>query len=200
MTGGPGIQEYVSSDLLSLARPYLPMFLEPPKIVPPAGDQEFNTWAGGDILYSNDNRCNTLKIATCFSLRGKTSVLSPGPSYMTDFAGPNHVSPQGWVVGGGGTTTIWLCKVTLSNMPSSEDMVLILVQIMPFTYFFMMEIQLYLSMVICELWREHSDYWLRARPDLALAKVMVSQEKEWSRVVMIPQEMDMGCIIKEEIH
>lgn len=88
------MQGYVSSDLLPLARPYFPMFLEPPKIVPPAGDQEFNTWACGDISYSNDNRCNTLKIATCFSLCVKASELSPGPSYMTDFAGPNHVTPR----------------------------------------------------------------------------------------------------------
>lgn len=64
----------------------------------------------------------------------------------------------------------------------------------------MLGIQLYLFMMICELWRENSNYWLRDRPDLALAKVMVSQEKESSQVVIIPQEMDMGCIIKEENH
>lgn len=154
------------------------MFLEPPKIVSQAGDQEFNTWACGDISYSNDNRCNALKIATCFSLCGKASELSPGPSYVTDFAGPNHVTPRLVL-----RTLYWSwSKLCLSHI------------------FLMLGIQLYLFRMICKLWRENFNYWLRSRLYLALAKVMVSQEKESSRVVIIPQEMDMGCIIKEEIH
>jgi hypothetical protein len=43
------------SDLLSLARSYLLKFPGPPTIVPRAGDQVFDTWAGGDISYSNHN-------------------------------------------------------------------------------------------------------------------------------------------------
>jgi hypothetical protein len=37
----------------SPARPHILNFLAPPKIVPPAGDQAFKTWACGGHFYSN---------------------------------------------------------------------------------------------------------------------------------------------------
>jgi hypothetical protein len=55
-------------------------------------------------------------------------------------------------------------------------------------------------MMICVLLRgKASNYWQKDRTDLALAQVMVPPEKSCEAVI-IPQAMDMGCIIKEEIH
>lgn len=57
-----------------------------------------------------------------------------------------------------------------------------------------------LFMIICvSLMGKASSYWVTARAWLALANVMVSKEKS-SEVVIIPQEIGMDCIIKEEIH
>lgn len=54
--------------------------------------------------------------------------------------------------------------------------------------------------MICVLLKEKaSSYWQRDRTDRALAKVTVPPEKSCEAVI-IPQAMDMDCIIKEEIH
>jgi hypothetical protein len=43
-----------SSDLLPPARPHLPKYPPPPKIVPPAGDHTFNTQACGCVYLKHD--------------------------------------------------------------------------------------------------------------------------------------------------
>jgi hypothetical protein len=59
------LQKHTPSDLLTLARPHLVKFPPLSKIVPPPGDQVFNTGAWGDISCTNHD---TLTITIYHSL------------------------------------------------------------------------------------------------------------------------------------